>query len=567
MPDIFLSYTREDQATARRFAEAFGHQGFEVWWDVTLRSGQTYDEVTETALRTAKAVVVLWSKKSVLSRWVRAEATLADRNKTLVPVMIEPCDRPIMFELTQTADLTHWEGAPADPAWLALLSDVQGFVDRERPLPHDAPATAAPAPAAGALSATPVSAPAKLAERGDAPSLAVLPFTNRSGLAEDDVFAIGMVEDIIDALSRGVYVRVIASAATARFRTGAIPDLEAMSHQLGVRYILEGNVRRTGGSLRVTSQLVDAATGAVLWTQRFDRPLTELAALQEQLVLEVAAYLNTQVYRLEMERALKKPGDLTAWEAVMRAIAAHRLMNVANMSVCVEEARKAVAIAPDYALAHAVLAMASGLHYQAFVPDDPAEVRRIRHHVDRALALDPDNPLVLAHVSLALSLTLNPEDGLRHGERALELNHGAALVHFACGVACILLNHPGEALAHLEADIRASPGAPINFFNMVWQGFAHLRAGRWSEAVVACDRSLALNPACAPAILFKAMSCKNDGRTAEARQLWLRAREAEPNGTLAVWELGVSRVFARSPVREELLQLLRSLWTEAESGP
>ncbi len=90
-PNVFLSYNREDQARAMMFAEAFEGQGFKVWWDVGLRTGEAYDEVAETALRTAKAVVVLWSKKSVQSRWVRAEATLADRNKTLVPCMIEPC--------------------------------------------------------------------------------------------------------------------------------------------------------------------------------------------------------------------------------------------------------------------------------------------------------------------------------------------------------------------------------------------------------------------------------------------------------------------------------------------
>ena len=555
-PDIFLSYNREDQAVARRFAEAFEREGFRVWWDATLRSGEAYDEVTENALRTANAVVVLWSKKSVVSRWVRAEATLADRNKTLVPAKIEPCDRPIMFELTQTADLAHWQGSANDSAWRAFLADVARFVERERP-----PVQATPSPTASAPPAPLIA----VGDRGDAPSLAVLPFANRSGLPDDDVFAIGMVEDLIDALSQGVYVRVIASAATARFRAGAMPDLKAMSHELGVRYFLEGNVRRAAGNLRVTSQLVDALTGAILWTQRFDRPLTELAALQEQLVLEVAAHLNTQVYRLEMERALKKPGDLNAWEAVMRAIAAHRLLNVANMSACVEEAHKAVAIAPDYALAHAVLAMASGLHYVVLHPDDPAEVRRIRHHIDRALALEPDNALVLAHVSLALTWILCPEDGLRHGERALRLNPGAALVHFGCGVACTYLYRPGEALAHLEADIRASPGSPINFFNLCYQGWAHLSAGRWSEAVTAFDRSLALNPASAPALLFSAMRCLKDGCTAEARQLWSRAREAEQAGTLAVWELNVNRCFARSPVREELIRLLRSLWAQAES--
>src|SRR5262249_31782913 len=103
MADVFISYSRDDAASARRMAEAFEAQGLSVWWDVALRAGEAFDEAIEKALKEAKAVVVLWSKTSVVSRWVRAEATLADRNRTLVPVMIEPCERPIMFELTQTA--------------------------------------------------------------------------------------------------------------------------------------------------------------------------------------------------------------------------------------------------------------------------------------------------------------------------------------------------------------------------------------------------------------------------------------------------------------------------------
>ena len=122
--DIFLSYSRDDQQTARLFANAFEASGLRVWWDTTLRAGEAYDEVTEAALRSARAVVVLWSPRAVSSRWVRAEATIALRNKTLVPCAIEACERPIMFELTQTADLHHWAGARDDPRWLAFLGDV-----------------------------------------------------------------------------------------------------------------------------------------------------------------------------------------------------------------------------------------------------------------------------------------------------------------------------------------------------------------------------------------------------------------------------------------------------------
>ena len=126
--DIFLSYSREDRSAARHIAESFGAEGLNVWWDAALQSGQTFDEVIEQRLKEAKAVVVLWSPRSVTSRWVRAEATLADRRNKLVPAIIEPCDRPIAFELTHTADLSEWSGDASDPRWLAFVQDVQRMV-------------------------------------------------------------------------------------------------------------------------------------------------------------------------------------------------------------------------------------------------------------------------------------------------------------------------------------------------------------------------------------------------------------------------------------------------------
>lgn len=131
MPDIFLSYNREDQAKAKLIAKALSDAGFDVWWDTVLRAGQTYDEVTERQLHASKAVVVLWSSRSVRSKWVRAEATLGDRKSALIPVMIEPCDRPIMFELIQTADLVGWEGDTSTPAWQAFVADVREHVERK----------------------------------------------------------------------------------------------------------------------------------------------------------------------------------------------------------------------------------------------------------------------------------------------------------------------------------------------------------------------------------------------------------------------------------------------------
>jgi len=131
-PDIFISYSREERQAARHFAESFAQEGFAVWWDAALRSGETFDEVIERELRAAKAVVVLWSPRSVASRWVRAEATLADRANKLVPVIIESCSLPIIFELTQAADLADWTGDTGDARWQTLVSDLRRLVEPHR---------------------------------------------------------------------------------------------------------------------------------------------------------------------------------------------------------------------------------------------------------------------------------------------------------------------------------------------------------------------------------------------------------------------------------------------------
>jgi hypothetical protein len=140
--DIFISYSREDRSAARHFAKCFAEEGFSVWWDATLQAGQTFDEVIERELKSARAVVVLWSPRSVRSRWVRAEATLADRSNKLVPAIIEACDRPIIFELTHTADLADWTGDRSDTRWRTYVDDIHDLVGRDKaaePEPEAAP--------------------------------------------------------------------------------------------------------------------------------------------------------------------------------------------------------------------------------------------------------------------------------------------------------------------------------------------------------------------------------------------------------------------------------------------
>lgn len=313
--DIFLSYNHEDLVRARAFADALTSQGFSVWWDVGLRTGEAYDEVTETALRSAKAVIVLWSVKSAVSRWVRAEATLALRNKSLFPCMIEPCDRPIMFELTQTADLTRWQGDCEDPAWIAFVADLKRFIDggasalaTDKALTSHAviPSSDSRHGAGGRLAidrrtalvaggAAAVGALAfgifrrragKLVENG----VAVLPFRNLSGDPAQDYLSAGLSSEVRSVLARNVALRVVAQASCEAIKQRAIGAAE-MARELAVSFLLDGNVRLADDRLHVAAELIDGRTGFSRWSHQFARPMNELSTLQNVIADAVTAEL------------------------------------------------------------------------------------------------------------------------------------------------------------------------------------------------------------------------------------------------------------------------------------
>jgi TolB-like protein len=380
MPDVFLSYSREDAATASRFAEAFGREGLTVWWDATLRSGEAYDEVTEKALRDARAVVVLWSKKSVASRWVRSEATMADRNKTLVPVMIEPCDRPIMFELTQTPDLGHWQGNANDGAWQAFVADVRRFVQRA-PAPH----AAVPAvPAATSQSATgkhPV--PGRL-------SVAVLPFANMSADAEQEYFADGITEDIITDLSKVASLGVISRNSAFTFK-GRHVDVRQVARQLDVTHVLEGSVRKAGNRVRITAQLIEGTTDNHIWAERFDRDLSDIFALQDEIAQAIVAALKVKLLTKERE-AIEDRGthSTEAFDLLLRARALVRTFAPAPMMQALQCFRQAIAVDPGYAQAWAAMANAL-LHSLLVIPEmRQRSLKEMDEAVAQAVALAPD---------------------------------------------------------------------------------------------------------------------------------------------------------------------------------
>ena len=402
--------------------------------------------------------------------------------------------------------------------------------------------------------------------RGDAPTVAVLPFANRSGLPEDEALALGMAEDMIDALSQGVNLRVIALSATLRFRDKPIADFPATGLRLGVRYFLGGNVRRNGDALVVTAQLVEAASSEVLWSQRFERHLDQFAQLQGDLVTEVANTLGATIYKLEMDRALRKPANLTAWECTARAMAAIREYDAASLSRAITESQRAVEIAPDYGLARAIHALTIAGAYLSFELHDPVREREIQQHIDRAFALDPDHVGVLAAIASASAYLSRPTDGLPRALRAIRLRPAHGLGHYAAGICSLMLDLEREAIVHLDNFLVAEPESHLHYITFAWRGISHVRLREFEAARADFAESFALYPGNFIARLMLTCIDHADGREDLALQHITTARELEPGATLSLYHARIARFLMGSPLLQKMQAALDELWPLSEQG-
>jgi adenylate cyclase len=470
MTDVFISYARDDQASAERFAHALEAEGFSVWWDAALRSGEAYDEVIEAALKRARAVVVLWSRQSVASRWVRAEATLADRCKTLVPVMIETCDLPIMFELTQTAKLTGWAGDVHVPAWLAFVADVRKFVAL-----------------AGLSEPRPAASPAA-APRDSRPVILVLPFVNMSGDAEQEYFSDGVSEDIITDLGK-VAALAVVSRNTAFSYKGRTVAAGRIARDLGVTHILEGSVRRSGQRVRITAQLLEAASDAQMWAERFDRTLDDIFAIQDEISAAIVGALKVKL--APAERAAIETRATTNSEAYELYLLARQFARTGSermRPLIVRLCHRIVELDPGFALAWAQLSLAEADLSQRGVAGFSAEsaVEAAR----RAIALGPD--LAEAHAAMAEALgrgrTLDIEAGQPYIETALKLDPDCYEARLYAGYLYLGVGRHAEAIPHFERAIALDPIA-YRPAGMVVQ--AYEAVGDTDNAVAAARRSLA----------------------------------------------------------------------------
>jgi adenylate cyclase len=388
------------------------------------------------------------------------------------------------------------------------------------------------------------------------PSLAVLPFQNITGDPEQEYFVDGMVEEIITALSRIRWVFVLARNSSFTYKGQAV-DVKRVGRELGVRYLLEGSVRKAGNRLRITGQLVEAETGAHLWADRFDGSIEDVFDLQDKVALSVAGVIEPTLQAAEIRRSSERPtSDLTAYDLYLRALSLYE-GGRAGVQEALELLGRAIERDPGYGPA---LALAAHCH-QVFdiigCTNNPAINRREGTDLARrALRVARDDPDVLGRAAHAFAYFGEDIDAaIALVDRARELNPSFALGWFRSGWLRLWRGEPDSAIEHFQASLRLSPRNPIaaSFLGI---GVGHVLSRHFEEARAMLLRSLQESPNSVPPHRWLAVCCAHMGRLEEAREMINRLRTIMPDT-----EPGVSPYSSaehREAIQDHLRAVLRN---------
>jgi adenylate cyclase len=369
----------------------------------------------------------------------------------------------------------------------------------------------------------------------DKPSLAVLPFQNMTGDAEQEYFVDGMVEEITTAIGRLPWLFVIARNSAFTYK-GKPVDVKQVAQQLGVRYVLEGSVRKAGNRVRITGQLVDTATGAHIWADRFDGAIDDIFELQDQVASSVAGAIEPKLRQSEIERASRKPtASLTAYDLYLRALAQSYRLTEEGFAEAVVLARQALAIDPAYAPAAALVGRCRGLQrvqgWRALSDEDLTEACRLAR---QALEAERDDADTIWHAAWTLFfLAGDAAMAAAALDRVLALNPNAAHAWLVRGHIHAQRNQPEQAIELIERARRLSPFDPYTFFYANTIAVAHFAARRFEQAIEWADRALHERPRLVPAMRVKVAANAHLGRLDAARAELNRLLAIDPKLTIA----------------------------------
>jgi adenylate cyclase len=505
MSDVFISYARSTAKEAQAVAEALRALGYGVWRDDELPAHRAYTDVIEEQLRSAKAVVVIWSAEAVKSQWVFSEANRAREDGKLVQLTVDVTRLPMPFDTIQCADLAGWTGDLETSGWKKVVASIGDLV-------------------AGARPAAAVAAPGKL-------SVCVLPFANMSGDPEQEYFSDGISEDIITDLSKVSALSVVSRNSAFQFK-GRHVDLRQIARQLEVSYVLEGSVRKAGARVRITAQLIEAARDSHVWAERFDRDLDDIFALQDEISRAIVSALKLKLLP-EEKVAIAQRGTASPEAYDLYLMARGRAISgnsdLATLEATERLAARATEIDPGYAQAWACLAVIQNtlLTRHGRVGEDGSAA------AERALALD--DSLAEAHAVKARLLFLNGRSAEADAEiaTALRLDPDSYEVNNSAAVYAFRQRRYEDAIRYFEAASAlmetsfSTPGMLMTCYAAVGDGEGRARAAR--SAVARTEKALEQDPGNGAAMSFLAGALAALGEAQRAKDWCARALRIDPD--------------------------------------
>jgi adenylate cyclase len=431
----------------------------------------------------------------------------------------------------------------ADPGGILIsekvYSEVEakldvGFENRgEQQLKNIAKPIRAYAVRAGSYSALAerLSAPPPLPDK---PSIAVLPFENMSRDPEQEYFADGMVEEIITALSRFKWLFVIARNSSFTFKGKAV-DVKEVGRRLGVRYVLEGSVRKAAGKVRITGQLIDATNGAHIWADRFERDLTDVFALQDEVTVAVVSAIQPKLLQTEIAMARRRSENLTAYDFYLRALPQFYLSTREGIAEAIRLAHRALELDPQFGL---VAALAGVCYMQSVLWGYAIDPKFERNEAIRlfrlALSVDEGDPDTLAAAALVSAFIVgDSESEIELADRAVALNPNSFQAWHSRGQVYRTAGLWEEAIRSFERAIRMSPVDPRLHTTFAVMGLAFIELRRFDEAIVAGKKAQRHNPSLPVAYRCLASAFAHLGRDAEAREAAMRMLELDPAFTIS----------------------------------
>lgn len=546
MSDIFISYARPNEALAKQAGDALRAAGYAVWRDDELPAHRAYTDVIEERIKSAKAVLVLWSNDAVKSQWVRAEADAAREQGTLVQVSVDGSLPPMPFNQIQCADLFGWTGDTSWPGWAKVESSISSLV--------------------GPIHATAGSSHSSEPERRAA--ICVVPFVNMSGDAEQEYFSDGISEDIITDLSK-VSALTIIGRNTAFSLKGKPVDLGALGRDHGATHVLEGSVRKAGTRVRINAQLTEGASGHQVWADRYDRDLTDIFAIQDEISKAIVGALKLKLLPQE-KKAIEQRGTASPEAYNLYLLARQHWIGGGGSNderrnhVVIRVCRQATAVDPQYARAWALMALAqSQLRFWHGKAEDALPA------AERALALDPDLPepycvkarylqeegeVERANQQLETAQRLDPD--------SWEVNKETAFLIFRQGRISDAVPYFEKAASLMDADYHDA-GMLMTCYRAIDDRKNERRVAEMT--VSRAERAVAQDPSNGTAMAMGAGALGVLGDAPRAREWIARALLIDPDNILLRYNLSCSLILDLNDA-DSALEMLEPYFEQATLG-